>query len=236
MRITLLIFSLLFCSIAVSNGEIRAVKQPDGTILYTNVKPTKQKKISCSNGCLYTYKNVETNVEHHTNIKATKQAMLANNWTLTNKIPLRGRPTAVASCFGMTTTKFKQRIRSYETYINTHAQAFNVEPALVKAVIHAESCFDKKAVSRVGAQGLMQLMPATAADLGVSNSFDANQNIRGGTQYLSQLQKQFNDFNLVLAAYNAGPANVTKYKGIPPFRETQKYVKRVNKFYKHYTK
>lgn len=232
MRIALLIAFVACLLPALSHSEIRAIKQPDGSVLLTNVKT---KKISCSTGCVYVYKNKTTGAEHWTNKKASWQEVRDKQLTLLKKIPIRGRPTAVTSCYGMTTQKFKQRIHTYEPFINIHAKIYGVEPALVKAVIHAESCFDKKAVSRVGARGLMQLMPGTASDLGVDNSFDPNQNIRGGTQYLSQLQKQFNDFDLVLAAYNAGPQNVLKYKGIPPFKETQKYVKRVNKFYKHYT-
>lgn len=231
MRIIFLILVCLMSGNSFSSNDIRAIKQPDGSILLTNVKT---KKINCSTGCVYVYKNKTTGAEHWTNKKASWKDIQEKQLTLLKKIPIRGRPTAVASCYGMTSQKFKQRIRSYELSINTHAKIYDVEPALIKAVIHAESCFDKKAVSRVGAQGLMQLMPGTASDLGVSDSFDPDQNIRGGTKYLSQLKKQFNDFDLVLAAYNAGPQNVIKYKGVPPFKETQKYVKRVNNFYKHY--
>jgi soluble lytic murein transglycosylase-like protein len=112
--------------------------------------------------------------------------------------------------------------------IATAARDFGVDQAIVRAIIHAESAYNPNALSRVGAQGLMQLMPATARRFGVSNAFDAAQNIRGGVQYLAWLLKRFNG-NLTLAAagYNAGEGAVDKYKGVPPYSETQRYVQRV---------
>ncbi|MBF5057355.1 lytic transglycosylase [Alcanivorax sp. 521-1] len=115
----------------------------------------------------------------------------------------------------------------YDTLIQSAAGSFEVEPALVKAVIHAESLFDRYAVSRVGAQGLMQLMPRTADYLEVTNPFDAADNIRGGTRFLAYLQNKFDTLDQVLAAYNAGEGNVRRYGGIPPFAETQAYVRKV---------
>lgn len=115
----------------------------------------------------------------------------------------------------------------YDPLIQSAAGSFEVEPALVKAVIHAESLFDRYAVSRVGAQGLMQLMPSTARYLEVANPFDAADNIRGGTRFLAYLQKRFDNLDQVLAAYNAGEGNVRRYGGIPPFAETQAYVRKV---------
>jgi soluble lytic murein transglycosylase-like protein len=103
-----------------------------------------------------------------------------------------------------------------------------VDESIVRAIIHAESAFNPRALSRVGAQGLMQLMPATASRFGVTNAFDAAQNIRGGVRYLAWLLKRFNG-NLTLAAagYNAGEGAVDKYGGVPPYNETQRYVQRV---------
>ena len=98
----------------------------------------------------------------------------------------------------------------------------------MRAIIHAESAYNPNALSRVGAQGLMQLMPATARRFGVGNAFDAGQNIRGGVQYLAWLLKRFNgDLTLAAAGYNAGEGAVDKYKGVPPYSETQRYVQRV---------
>jgi len=147
-----------------------------------------------------------------------------------------GRPTAyTSSCGGMSKAKLDARLSNYADLIGHYAGAHGVEPALVKAVMRVESCFDHRAVSRVGAQGLMQLMPGTAADLGVTDSFDPAQNISGGVRYLSQMLARFNnDLKLALAAYNAGPGAVQRFGGIPPFPETQSYVERVRSHYERY--
>ena len=117
---------------------------------------------------------------------------------------------------------------AYQAEIAAAARQHGVEESIVRAIIHAESAFNPNALSRVGAQGLMQLMPATARRFGVGNAFDANQNIAGGVQYLAWLLKRFNG-NLTLAAagYNAGEGAVDKYKGVPPYSETRRYVERV---------
>ncbi|MGN6514009.1 MAG: lytic transglycosylase domain-containing protein [Lysobacteraceae bacterium] len=117
---------------------------------------------------------------------------------------------------------------AYQAEIAQAAKDYGVEEAVVRAIIHAESAFNPNALSRVGAQGLMQLMPATARRFGVGNAFDAGQNIRGGVQYLAWLLKRFNG-NVALAAagYNAGEGAVDKYGGVPPYAETQRYVQRV---------
>ena len=112
------------------------------------------------------------------------------------------------------------------------AQVHGLDPRLVAAVARRESAFNASAVSPVGACGLMQLMPATAKYLGVSNVFDPRQNVLGGARYLRTLLDTFNgDLDLTLAAYNAGPGAVRKYKGIPPYRETRDYVRIVRASY-----
>jgi Transglycosylase SLT domain len=119
-----------------------------------------------------------------------------------------------------------------EIVIEKYAQKYGVDQDLVWAVIRQESGFNPQAVSPKGAMGLMQLMPGTAAMLGVSDAFDVEQNIAGGIKYLERCLNQFNqDVSLALAAYNAGPDNVVKYQGCPPFPETRQYVASVLKAY-----
>ncbi|HET7664273.1 MAG TPA: lytic transglycosylase domain-containing protein [Rhodanobacteraceae bacterium] len=128
-------------------------------------------------------------------------------------------------------------VKAYGKAVRVAAAAYGVKPAFLRAIIHAESAFNPNAVSNKGAQGLMQLMPGTASDLGVADAFDAAQNIRGGAQYLAQLLKDFHgDRKLAAAAYNAGPQAVRKYKGVPPYAETRVYVKRVSTLYHRYAK
>ena len=115
--------------------------------------------------------------------------------------------------------------------VEQSARAHNVDPLLVHSMIKVESNYDPQAVSVKGAQGLMQLAPATARMLGVSDSFDPEQNIEAGVKYLKYLQGVYKDDRLALAAYNAGPGAVEKYKQIPPYQETRDYVERVGKHY-----
>lgn len=120
------------------------------------------------------------------------------------------------------------RIQPYQAVIQRAAQTYNVPEALIKGVITVESAGNPQAQSPVGAKGLMQLMDGTAREVGVRNSFDPEENIMGGTQYLSRMLRAFGgDETLALAAYNAGPGNVQKYKGVPPFSETQAYIRNV---------
>jgi soluble lytic murein transglycosylase len=125
-----------------------------------------------------------------------------------------------------------ETIKDYDVLIRQASDRFGVDPLLVKAVVKAESDFKEKAVSPKGAQGLMQLMPETAKELEVKDSFDAAENIFGGTNYLAAMLKRFNgDKTLALAAYNAGPERVKANNGMPPIPETEAFVKRVLDYY-----
>ncbi len=126
-------------------------------------------------------------------------------------------------------------LREFGDEIAQAAHRYGLEPSLVRAVIHAESGFNARARSPKGALGLMQLMPGTARDMGVTDARIPGHNIRGGTQYLAHLLARFkNDVTLATAAYNAGPEAVQKYAGVPPFAETQVYVQRVKILHQRY--
>ena len=118
--------------------------------------------------------------------------------------------------------------------ISRYANQFRLEEALINAVIKVESDYNPRAVSRKGAQGMMQLMPQTARELDVRDPLNPDDNIRGGTRYLRQMLDRFKDLDLALAAYNAGPSAVTRYGGIPPYEETRNYVIRVKKYLQQY--
>lgn len=123
---------------------------------------------------------------------------------------------------------------AYKATIEAACKKYNVDPALVRAVVHAESSFNPNAVSPVGAAGLMQLMPATANRFGVKNRFDPDQSINGGVEYLGFLLNLFGEPKLAVAAYNAGENAVTRYGGIPPYGETRAYVSKVMSLWTRY--
>jgi soluble lytic murein transglycosylase-like protein len=117
---------------------------------------------------------------------------------------------------------------AYDHLIAEAAEKYNLDPLMIRSVMRAESAFNAMAISPVGAMGLMQLMPAVAAELGADDPMDPRQNIMAGARYLRQLLNSHRgNVSLALASYNAGPGNVKKYRGIPPFKETRNYVKKV---------
>ncbi len=137
-----------------------------------------------------------------------------------------------------TSPSFNKKSGSHDAFdreIRQIARRYRLEPSLIKAIIHTESGFNPRAVSSKGARGLMQLMPDTAKDLGIRNSFNPEENIDGGTRYLRQILNDFNgDLTLSLAAYNAGPGTVRRSGGMPAIEETRQYVAKVLKRYKVY--
>lgn len=169
--------------------------------------------IDVSSGDIYRYRD-KNGVWHFTNIKNDKRYKLYIRTSL---------------------KKPADYIREYSTIINQASRRFGIESSLIKAVIKAESDFDYKAVSRKGARGLMQLMPETMDQMEVKDPFNPEENIFGGTRYLSLLLERFNnDKKLALAAYNAGPERVEEYQGVPPFPETKSFISKVLNYYFQY--
>jgi len=145
----------------------------------------------------------------------------------------RTRPSISRSRRSSTTGSLPEH-HDFDPLISQSAERYGLDPALVKAVVAAESNFEVAAVSRSGAEGLMQLMPATSRLMGVRAPFDASENLMGGSRYLRRMLDRYDDVKLALAAYNAGPEAVDHYEGIPPFPETTAYVKRVLRYMEGY--
>jgi soluble lytic murein transglycosylase-like protein len=181
-----------------------------------------------SRGAVYTY--VKDGVTHYTNVRPQNAGA-----------PVRTLFTYVETCYacsalpGVNFGNVRLNTAAYAAEIRAAAQEFGVDEALVRAIVHAESAFNPNALSHKGAQGLMQLIPATASRFGVSDPFAPEQNIRGGVEYLRWLLNRFdNNATLAAAGYNAGEGNVDKYGGVPPFNETQRYVERVSTLHARY--
>ncbi|MDO6592393.1 lytic transglycosylase domain-containing protein [Neptuniibacter sp. 1_MG-2023] len=216
---------------AVYAGEVRKIVHPDGRVEYTNLTDqqrnihfTNQSKSSTSS--VYKYRNNKGVLAFSDQkpVNADFEVLRFDCYAC-----------SLSSNVNWHTTPLN--LSAYKQQVKIMAEKYGVEESLVRAVIHAESAFNKNAISRAGAQGLMQLMPATANELGVKDSLNADQNIEGGAKYLSQLLNNFSgDMRLATAAYNAGPGAVSRYNGVPPYAETQAYVKRVAILKKRYAK
>ena len=172
------------------------------------------------------YKNREEYDQTIENFEVLKSKILAEK---------KEDNVSLKSKFQINSVDSNNQPNEFDQIILNAAHKYQLDYALIKAIVHVESHFNLQASSPVGAQGLMQLMPATAKRFNVKNPFDAYENIHGGTQYLSWLLKKFNgNLAYTLAAYNAGEGNVQKYGGIPPFKETQLYVVKVLEIYKQF--
>ncbi len=179
------------------------------------------------------FPNIETHDNRVDSRYKTYKALV--DWKLVNASNDQWEPIPAVYCMGLSSQQIADRAAKYEREILSYSIQYGISASLIKAVITKESCFDTKAVSKVGAEGLMQLMPETARWLKVTDSNNASQNLSAGIRYLSDLRKRFGTEELALAAYNAGPGNVERHGGIPPFEETQDYVKSVMAIYKRYT-
>jgi hypothetical protein len=172
-------------------------------------------------------------------------ALFDQKWIATEKWASNEKQPAKRAVFFQEMTLISDAIREeffadevpYGTLIYEKAKKYDVDPALVAAVIEQESRFRPRAKSPVGARGLMQLMPRTGRWMGARNLYDPEQNVDAGVKYIAYLDKRFNgDLKKIVAAYNGGEGNVMRYRGIPPFRETRQYVKKVMKNYDKHTR
>jgi soluble lytic murein transglycosylase-like protein len=197
------------CLLSGATGSVRAdiyrCKRSDGTQHYTNIREPGRR-------CQLVVRSSK---------KSRAKASAKNN----------GATTKSKS----STPKDPTRYRRYDGLIGEAARLYELPEPFIRAVMRVESDFNPTVVSRAGAMGLMQLMPTTARSMGVSDPFDARQNILGGARYLRILANRFKgDLVLTVAAYNAGEGAIEKFNGIPPYKETQRYVRRVLKHYYAY--
>ena len=194
----------LNCTVSSYAGQtIYQFKDNNGTTLLTNKKKAEYSHLKVVKATYYP----DSNIHSYSNWGSSEASVLPS---------------------------YSRNKNAFDQLIRQAAQQHGISEGLIKAVMHTESGFNINARSPVGAQGLMQLMPATARRFKVSNAYDPQQNILGGAKYLSWLLKRFNgNTQLAVAAYNAGEGNVDKYGGVPPFRETQDYVRRVTSRYQN---
>ncbi len=230
--IALVACGLLASADAMGGGGIRRYTDAKGVVHFTNVAGDHARGAKPV---------LQVNAKTQRAIYKFKDAVGVTHYT--DQTPAKGRPYTVVAVFcpacdpksKVNWTRTRLNLTAYLAEIDAAARANGVDAALVRALIHAESAFNPRALSHKGAQGLMQLMPATAAQYGVTDSFDARQNIDAGVRHLAMLLKRFNgDIRLVSAAYNAGEGAVKKYGGVPPYAETRVYVERVGTLLQRY--
>jgi len=219
--------ALLIPPMVSSADKVHRIEHKDGSVEFTNVKGGSDKLFTNSKKTSQTaiYKSKNDDI---TNFSDQKPENVAYEVLRFDCYACNPTSKVDWNSVALNTNDFVQLVQQA-------ANKNKLDPALLRALIHAESAFRPKALSRQGAQGLTQLMPGTAKDMGVKNAFDPQQNINGGAKYLALMLKKFNgDTRLATAAYNAGPNAVQKYNGIPPYKETQVYVDRVQILFKRY--
>ena len=210
--------------LTVAAGNVQKIVHPDGTVEFTNVNESGGQRASTKDEVVYRYRD-ENGVVAFTENRPSEASFEV----------IRFHCFACDPDSSVDWRKTPLFLEPFEHEIAVAAQEFGVDPALVRAIIHAESAFQPSAVSPAGAQGLMQLMPATARELGVNDTLSVPDNIRGGVYYLAKMLKQFGgDVSLATAAYNAGPGAVGRYGGVPPYAETRAYVNRVGILHERY--
>lgn len=219
-----LIICALMVPLSATADDIKRIVHPDGRVEFTNVGDSGEKLASTKDEVVYRY--TDTNgVVAFSEMQPSDASFQV----------IRFQCYACDPDSSVDWRKTPLFIEPYEREIAVAAREYGVDPALVRAVIHAESAFNESAVSPAGAQGLMQLMPATARELGVNNAMSATDNIRGGVHYLARMLQRFEgDITLATAAYNAGPGAVGRHGGIPPYAETKAYVNRVGILHERY--
>ncbi|MCL4133624.1 UNVERIFIED_CONTAM: hypothetical protein GTU68_059274 [Idotea baltica] len=220
----ILLLLLFLPALTLAQGKVERIDAADGTVEFSNIA-TSPKRTPVKTTTIYKYSESDDVI-----IFTNKKPKHINDFEVLKYDCYACNPDSKIDWY-----RVKLNHTAYSNEVDLAAQQYQVDPALIRALMHAESAFNAKAVSQKGAQGLMQLMPATAASLGVQDAFEPAQNIAGGTQYLAALLGQFNgNTEWATAAYNAGPNAVKKYNGVPPYKETEVYVKRVSILQKRY--
>lgn len=212
-----------------STANKPAVAEATETDITPSVKVTDNQGTRVSRGAIY--KKQVNGVSEYTNLGGKGAGNLYTRYYVIEKC------YACSLTNNVNFSTVKLNTQAFSDEIRTASQRFGVDEAIVRAIIHAESAYRPNALSRAGAQGLMQLIPATAKRFGVADPFNPKQNIQGGVEYLAWLLKRYsNDLTLASAAYNAGEGAVDRYKGVPPYKETRNYVVRVGQLAERYRK